>query len=116
MSSGRLRSDTNLVQHRIHKIARTIACERPARAVGTMRARRQAQNQDARIGIAEPRHRLAPILPIQIRSPFFTGNLAAVVNEPWTTSAGNNIGIQLSKPGRHSLILSLDSRTLLDNS
>ena len=62
-----LRCKPRFMQHRIQKVARSIASERPSRAIRSMRSRRQSQRHHARLRIAERRHRPSPILPVQDR-------------------------------------------------
>lgn len=66
-----------------------------------MRPWRQPHNQYARIGIAEARHRFAPIFPVFISPPLLTRDLLAIHNQPGALHAGDNFRIENSEPVRH---------------
>lgn len=56
-----------------------------------MGSRSKADDEQARPRVAETGHGFPPILPISIRAALPFGNLAAVRDEAWTPSAGNDL-------------------------
>ena len=68
--AGGMGSESGLVEHLIQDLARTVAGEHPAGPVGTMRARSESQNQDARGRIAERRYGKSPIGLVAVCAPF----------------------------------------------
>jgi hypothetical protein len=59
-----------------------------------MGAGSQAHDQDPRLRIAEPRHRLAPVLMIAIRPALLAGHLLAIGDEAGAASAGNDFAVE----------------------
>ena len=89
-----LAGESSLIQDGEHEVAGSISGERPSGAVGAMRARRQAQDQNPGLGIAESRHRLAPVFPVEIGAAFFAGDLLPVLDQTRTESAGDNFAFK----------------------
>ena len=63
-----------------------------------MRSRSQPHNQHPRVRIAEPRHRLPPILPVPVGAPLLPRHLLAISHQPRAAGAGNHFPIQDRKP------------------
>ncbi len=104
-----LGSKARFVQYRIEEVARAIAGERPSGAIGSVRARGQAQDEDASIGIAEGGHRLSPVIPLKISAAADAGYLLAVGAQPRAALAGNDAPVQFVERrgrGSHGEILS----------
>jgi len=97
----RLRGEAGAVEHRIHEISRTVTRERTSCAVGAVRARRETEDEHARIWIAETGNGLAPVFPVQVGTAFFKRDLLTVLHQPRTASARDNLTIQSVEPGRH---------------
>src|SRR5580698_998226 len=70
-----------------------------------MRRGRKPQYQKLRARIAEPRNRLAPIIPCQERTPLVPGDLFAIPYQPRTSAAADNFLIQLFQFAQASLPL-----------
>src|SRR5215831_19391022 len=66
----------------------------PVRSVGP---RRQPQNQETRSRIAPSRHRLGPVLPIDVGATLFLPNLSTMGNQPRALRAGNDFLINLKE-------------------
>jgi hypothetical protein len=60
--------------------------------VGT---RRQAENHDAGIGIAKPRHRFSPVIMIAVSAALLARNLLAIFDEPRTQSASDDFVVEI---------------------
>jgi len=58
------------MKHLVQDLARAVAGEHSPSTVGTMRARRESQNQDARGRVAERGYGKSPIGLVAIRAPF----------------------------------------------
>src|SRR5215475_15275519 len=95
MCGGGLRGESCFVQDRVHEVSRSIAGKRSAGAIGTMRPGREAQDKHARIGVAESRYRLAPVVPLHVGAALFFGNPAAVCDQPRAAGAGDNLRVKL---------------------
>ena len=63
----RLAGEPGPMQRPVEEIARAVAGEHAARTILPVRRGRQPDDQDTRHGIAETRHRLAPVVVIPIR-------------------------------------------------
>src|SRR5579863_3699956 len=91
---GGLIGESGFVKNGIHEVPRGIAGERPAGAVRAMRARSEAENKNAGIGIAEAWHWLAPILPIKVGAALLAGDHFPVLNKARTKTARDDFSIQ----------------------
>jgi hypothetical protein len=78
------------MENGIEKVAGAVAGERAAGTVRSVGAGREAQNQHARMGIAERRNRPAPVLPISVGAATDAGYLRAVGAQPRTSFAGDD--------------------------
>src|SRR6266481_4284204 len=78
MRRGCLRSEAGFVQHRIHEVSGAVAGKGPPRAVRSMSARRETEDQNTRIGVAEAGDWLGPVLPFEIGTTLFASYLLAV--------------------------------------
>ena len=68
----------------------------PVRSVGP---RRQPQNQETSSRIAPSRHRLGPVLPIDVGATLFLPNFSTMGNQARTLRAGNDFLINLKERG-----------------
>ena len=64
-----------------------------------MRAGSEAHDKDARVRVAESRHRLAPVFPFAIGAALLARDLLAIGNEPRTARAADHFAIEDCKPG-----------------
>src|SRR5580693_8465337 len=71
---GGLVGKAGFIQNREHELARRISGERPAGAVRAVRSGSQAEDKNARIGIAKAGHGLAPVIAIAIGATPLTSN------------------------------------------
>jgi hypothetical protein len=92
--AGWLRGEAGAVQHAVEPVARFIASEHTARTVRSMGAGGEAQNENARPGVAEARHRLAPIFPVEVGAALDGCDVRAVVAQTRAAAAGDNFGIE----------------------
>ena len=95
-----LRRKSSRVQHRIQKIARSVAREQPPCAIRAVRSRRQSQRHHARLRVAERRHGTAPVLPIGIGPPPHPRHLRAMRAQARAKLARNDARIQRCKSSR----------------
>ena len=82
------------VQRGKQKIAGAIAGKHAAGAIRTVRARRQAQNEELGVRIAKSRYGFAPVFPLTKGAALFSRHFFAVHNQPRTSSTGNNFAVQ----------------------
>src|SRR5258708_17838718 len=90
-----LRREARFVQHGIHEVSGTVAGERTTCAIGSMRSRRESQNQHSRIGITETRNRLGPVVPAQVGAAFLSSDLSAIRDEPRASRTRDDLLIEL---------------------
>src|SRR5450631_480244 len=111
VASGRggQQGKAGFVQHRVHKGAGGVSGERPACSIGTVGARRESENEDACVGIAEAGNGLAPVLAVAVSAALLAGYALAIHNQTWTARAGYDLGVQNLDPTRsgHSVSLYL---------
>jgi len=81
----------------VKKISRPVPSEYAPRPIPAMRRRRKPQDQQPRTRIAEARHRLAPILALAKRPPFFPRDFLAIAHQPRTLPTAHNLLVQLFK-------------------
>src|SRR5579885_953768 len=94
----RLGGEASLVERAVQPVAGAVSGEYPARPVAAMRRRRQPDDEPARVRIAEPRHRPAPIVPIQKRAAFYARYFAAVRAQTRTKLARNHFLLENAQP------------------
>src|SRR5256885_1214997 len=80
--AGGLIGEASPVQRAEEPIAGAIAGKDAARSIAAVRGRREADDEQPRIGVAEARDRPAPVLPVAIRSAFFERDLFAPRDKP----------------------------------
>jgi hypothetical protein len=59
-----------------------------------VRAGSQSHDQNARLGIAEAGHRLAPILTVAVGAAFLAGHLLAIDDEARSAGAGYDFAVE----------------------
>jgi hypothetical protein len=80
--------ESGAIQRRHEEVARTagaVACEHTSRAIGAVRSRRQPDQQQPRIGIAEARHRTSPVLIGAVRALLLASDSTAVLAQTRAT-------------------------------
>ena len=94
------------MQSREQKIPAPVSRKNPTRPIRPMRPRRQPYDPDPRLRIPKPRHRLSPILPIQIRPPLLLRHLLAIRHQSRTPPAPLNLRRQQTQriPLTHSTL------------
>ncbi len=92
--AGRLRRKPRRVERLIKEVARAVAGEHPPGSIRAVRPRRQTNQQQPRTRIAEPRHRLRPVIPIAISPPLHASHFGAILHQPRTLRARDNFPIQ----------------------
>jgi len=70
------------MQRFVEPVPAPIAGKDPAGPVSAMGGWRQAHDEQAGLGIAEPRHRLPPVGPVAILPALFFGDPLAVGDQP----------------------------------
>jgi hypothetical protein len=91
------------VQRRPQEVARGIAGEHPAGSIPAMGRRRKSNDQDPRIGIAEARHRPAPVRLVSKSGDLLAGDPLAPLDKPGTEAADDHLGGQVGQPSAPSL-------------
>jgi len=99
----RLSRKPGFVQHRKHEFPRGVAREWPSRAVRTMGAWSEAEDEDSRLGIAEAGHRFPPVCALPVSPALLPRHLFPISNQPGTARAGSNFVVKNSKPAGHCL-------------
>ena len=89
-----LRGEAGLVEHGKQKVARAVAGEGPAGAVGAVRAGREAQGKHAGMLVAEGGDGFAPVLPIGIGAAAHAGHFGAILAQARAAIAGDDLCIQ----------------------
>ena len=79
------------MQHAVEPVAGFVASEHAAGAVRSMGAGSEPENENARLGIAKTRDRLAPILPIAIGPALDGGNVDTVIAQTRASFAHDNL-------------------------
>ena len=83
-------SKSGFIQSTVKENARTISGEHAPGAVRAMRPWRQTNHQQARLGIAEAGHRLAPILPVAVSAAALKSHLLTPAHQPGALATGYN--------------------------
>ena len=86
------------MKYGIHEVAGGVSRKRPAGAIGAVSTRREAEDNDPSLRIAEAGDGLPPIFPVYVGAPFFPGDLLAVGDQARTAPAGDNLAIQVRQP------------------
>src|SRR4029077_19892428 len=89
----RLVGEAGAPQRGEQEVARAVAREYPPRAVGPMRGGRQAQQKDARAGVAEPGHRATPVALGRERCAAPASDLLTPSDQPRTAPAADELGV-----------------------
>ena len=90
-----LGSKPRAVERVVEEVSRAVAGEHAAGAVGSVGARREADDEQARRGVAERRDGLAPVVPAAVRAALYRGNPAAVGDQAGAALAGDDVGLKL---------------------
>jgi len=91
VNAVRLRCKSLFVKRLVEEVPRTVASEHAACSIPAMSGRSKADNQNARMGISETRHRPAPIVPIAICPPFVARDVFTILHQPRAQSAVYNL-------------------------
>ncbi len=84
----------------VEEVARAVSREHPPGAIGPVRGGREANDAEARIGVAEAGNGAAPVLPVEERTALVTCDLLAPGDEPRARTAGGDFPGQNGQ-GRH---------------
>jgi hypothetical protein len=82
-----LSREAELVEYGIHEVAGAVAGEGPAGAVGSMSTGREAENQDAGLGVSEARDGPGPVGMVDIGAAASFADASAVFAESWAELA-----------------------------
>jgi hypothetical protein len=86
-----------------HEVARAVAGEGTASAIGSVGAGGETQDEDAGAWIAEAGNGTAPVGLVLVGATFGLGDAAAVGSEPGATFAGDDGLVNLLEGGRRNL-------------
>ena len=107
----RLVREPDRVHRREQEVARRVAGEHPPGPVAAVRGRRQPDEQDPRVRIAEPRHRPAPVRLVAEARHLLAGDLLPPRDEPRAATARDDLRRQgletrppLGRRRRHALL------------
>src|SRR5213076_1329459 len=92
----RLVGEAGSVQGGEEEVARPVAGEDAPRAVAAVRRRREAEDHDARRGVAEARDRAAPVVLVREGGPLDARDLLAPGDQSRAAPAGDDLGFELS--------------------
>ena len=95
IGGGGLVGEAGLVKGAVEPLAAAIAGEHPAGAVGSVRRRRQADDQEPCPRVAKVRHRPAPVVASEESLAFFTGDVAAILAQPRARLASDDATVEL---------------------
>ena len=101
---GRLVGEAGAVQRGEQEVARAVAGEDAAGAVGAVRGRRQAEDQHARRRVAEAGDRAAPVVPVAERRALLARDELAPLDEPRAGAAGRDLGFERLERGAHTAL------------
>jgi hypothetical protein len=93
--------EPDLVEDGIHELAGRVSRERPACTVRAMSARRQSEDENSGLRIAEARHGTRPVVVIHIGTAFLATDLLPVGHQPWTLCTDNDFVVKNFKRRRH---------------
>lgn len=93
LRAGTLVGEASLMKRAIQPLAAAVAGEHAARAVRAVCRGREADHDDARRRVAEPRHATAPVLLVAVRGAPFGGHLLAPGDEPFAAPALDDLGL-----------------------
>src|SRR5580658_3598498 len=91
----RLIGEAGAMKRFVEKIARAVAREHPAGAVGAMGGGGQAENQQLCVRVAEAGDGLAPVVPVAVGESLFGRDRFAIFNEARAFAAGDDLAIEL---------------------
>lgn len=94
MARDGLIGEAGFVQGAVQGITRAIAGEHSAGAIGPMRARRKAHNEERGGQVAKAGYWLAPIIPIAVGPSLFSRHLLAPFHQTRASTTCNNLGVQ----------------------
>ena len=87
----RLVREPDRVHRREQEVARRVAGEHPPGPVAAVRRRRQPDEQDPRVRIAEPRHRPPPVRLVAEARHLLAGDLLPPLDQPRTQAARDDL-------------------------
>ena len=82
--------ESRFIEGVVKEIAGSITGKDSPRAVAAVRCRRQPNDEEFRPWVAEARNGLSPVFPVMVHPPFFAGDFAAMLDQPWAESAPNH--------------------------
>src|SRR4051812_21676180 len=92
-----MRGKADFVQHRVEKVGGAVASKHTARAIGAVRARSEAENENLSVDVAETWDGLGPVFPIEVGATLDGANLAAMFDEPRTLRASGDVAIEFGE-------------------
>jgi 2-keto-3-deoxy-L-fuconate dehydrogenase len=94
----RLRGQARPIERSIQEVPRPVPRKHPSRAIGPVGCRSEAENQQPRGRIAEGRHRLTPVVPVEKCAPLGCGNFPAVADQAHAPAACRDLAVQYGQP------------------
>ena len=98
LGRGWLVREPDAIQRVKQEVARAISRKHAPGAIAAMRRRRESEDKQFRARVAESWHRLAPVFAIPKRQPLLARYPLAVLGQPGTLPAANDLFVQLPKP------------------
>lgn len=93
----KLRGEPEPMKRSIEPLSGAISGEHPARSVGTVRRRSEADDQQTRLWISKTRHRTAPVLLVFVCRSLFACDLLAPQYQPWAYAAQGDFGFEFGE-------------------
>src|SRR5215510_14915417 len=84
-------SKSSLVKRRVQEVAGTVAGEHASGSIRTVRARRQAQQEQLGVPVAKSRNPPTPVSPAAVGPPFFACHLFPMRDQARAFAAGDNL-------------------------
>jgi hypothetical protein len=95
MGRGRLVGEAGAVQRGVEPVARSVAGEDAAGAVGAVGGRGEAEDVDGGLGVAEAGRGPAPVLLVAERRPLLACHPLAPLDQPRAGAALNDAPLEL---------------------
>jgi hypothetical protein len=94
--AGWLVAEALAMQGAVEEVTAAVAGENSTRSVGAVSTRSQAHDQQSRFVIAEGRYWFAPILPFQIGTALYPGDVLSMLHEARAGSAVEDPGLKIT--------------------
>lgn len=91
---GWLSSESRCMEGPVEKLTGAVSCEHSTRAIRTMSAGREADDEDSGIDLAKGWNWLAPVLPVLVRLALCRCYSCTVIPQPGALGAGDDFRLK----------------------